>query len=176
MVLVNDAASGNMAATKLLRISLTLRAPLSLDSQPFPSLKLWFPHPEFSYSAEEYLAHPAVSNANSALPQGSQFHRHMFQYINSLQNFTKSLHLPHPHFPPLCHHHSAIAPTGFFFVLFHILTIITGPLHAHPHLHICTPAHALTPVQHDFPRAHMFFLFTNYYYHPIAWTPTLHTR
>ena len=118
MVLVNDAAGGNMATTKLLHISLTLHAPLSLDSQPFPSLKLWFPHPEFSYSAKEYLAYPTVSNANSALPQESQFHRHMFQYINSPQNFTKSLHLPHPHFPPLHHHHSAITPAGLFFFCF----------------------------------------------------------
>ena len=158
MVLVNDAAGGNMAATKLLCISLTLCAPLNLDSQPFPSLKLWFPHPEFGYSAKEYLAYPAVTNTNSALPQGSQFHRHMFQHVNSPQNFTKSLHLPHPHFPPLHHHHSAITPAGlFFFFLFHILTIITGPLHAHLHLHICMPAHALMPIQHDFPPARMFF-------------------
>ena len=89
MVVANDAAGGNMAATKLLHISLTLRGPLSLDSQPFPSLKLWFPHPEFGYSAKEYLAYPTVSNANSALPQESQFHRHMFQYVNSPEEFNQ---------------------------------------------------------------------------------------
>jgi len=106
------------------------------------------------------------------------------------QNFSKSHCLPHPHHYNHMHYemfmHDTATPTlttppqhnctcrykVSLFVLFCILTIITGPLCAHPHLH--TP----TPVQPAFPcysYVSFLFLFTNYYYQPIVWTPAPRT-